>query len=42
MSQGLPAAAALRHANALGALIASRQGAQPTWAPADLTRLENA
>ncbi|HEY6480583.1 MAG TPA: PfkB family carbohydrate kinase [Streptosporangiaceae bacterium] len=34
------AAAALRRANALGTLVASRRGAQPPWDPAELTGLE--
>jgi fructokinase len=34
------AAAALRQANALGTLVASRRGAQPPWDPAELTVLE--
>jgi fructokinase len=34
------AAAALRRANALGTLVASRRGAQPPWDPAELTALE--
>ena len=34
------AAAALRRANALGTLVASRRGAQPSWAPAELAALE--
>ncbi|HEY3977090.1 MAG TPA: PfkB family carbohydrate kinase [Streptosporangiaceae bacterium] len=33
-------AAALRRANALGTLVASRRGAQPPWDPAELTALE--
>lgn len=40
IAEGLPAAAALRHANALGALVASGQGAQPPWSPGEVTRLE--
>lgn len=36
IGRGLPAAAALRRANALGALVASRRGAQPPWDPAEL------
>ena len=38
----LPAAAALRRANALGTLVASRRGAQPPWDPAELAALEAA
>jgi fructokinase len=40
IGQRLPAAAALRRANALGTLVASRRGAQPPWAPAELAALE--
>jgi len=36
----LGAAAALRRANALGTLVASRRGAQPPWTGADLAALE--
>ena len=36
------AAAALRRANALGTLVASRRGAQPPWDPAELSALEAA
>lgn len=36
IGRGMPAAAALRRANALGALVASRRGAQPPWDPAEL------
>jgi fructokinase len=36
------AAAALRRANALGTLVASRRGAQPPWEPAELAVLEAA
>lgn len=39
IGRGLTAAAALRRAGALGALIASRPGAQPPWTPAELDRL---
>lgn len=42
VSRGLPAAAALRRANALGALVVSRRGALPEWTPAELTALEHA
>jgi fructokinase len=41
IAEGLPAAAALRRANALGALVASRPGAQPEWTPAELASLED-
>jgi fructokinase len=37
---GLPAARALRRANALGSIVASRPGAQPYWTPAELANLE--
>jgi len=37
---GLPAAGALRRANALGSIVASRPGAQPHWTPAELANLE--
>jgi fructokinase len=40
IGQRRPAAAALRRANALGTLVASRRGAQPPWAPAELAALE--
>jgi fructokinase len=40
IGQGLGAGAALRRANALGTLVASRRGAQPPWAPAELAALE--
>jgi fructokinase len=40
IGQRLGAAAALRRANALGTLVASRRGAQPPWAPAELAALE--
>ncbi|HUZ22295.1 MAG TPA: PfkB family carbohydrate kinase [Streptosporangiaceae bacterium] len=36
----LGAAAALRRANALGTLVASRRGAQPAWTEAELAELE--
>ncbi|MGH3274278.1 MAG: PfkB family carbohydrate kinase [Streptosporangiaceae bacterium] len=39
---GLTAAPALRRANALGALVASRRGAQPPWTPTELAALEEA
>jgi fructokinase len=41
IGQGLGAAAALRRANALGTLVASRRGAQPPWTEAELARLED-
>ena len=41
-TRGLPAAAALRRANALGALVVSKPGALPGWTPAELTALEAA
>jgi fructokinase len=37
---GLPPDAALRRANALGSIVASRPGAQPPWTPAELANLE--
>jgi fructokinase len=40
IGQGLDARAALRRANALGTLVASRRGAQPPWTQADLAQLE--
>jgi fructokinase len=40
LGQRQGAAAALRRANALGTLVASRRGAQPPWAPAELAALE--
>lgn len=40
IGQGRSAAAALRCANALGTLVASRRGAQPPWSEAELTQLE--
>jgi fructokinase len=40
IGQRLGARAALRRANALGTLIASRRGAQPPWDPAELAALE--
>lgn len=40
IAEGLPAAAALRHANALGGLVACGQGAQQPWGPGEVTRLE--
>jgi fructokinase len=42
IGQRLGAAAALRRANALGTLVASRRGAQPSWEPAELAALEAA
>jgi fructokinase len=39
--RGQPAAAALRRANALGALVVSRAGALPEWTPAELAALED-
>jgi fructokinase len=42
IGQRQDAAAALRRANALGTLVASRRGAQPPWAPAELAALEAA
>jgi fructokinase len=42
IGQRLPVAAALRRANALGTLVASRRGAQPPWVPAELAALEAA
>jgi fructokinase len=42
VSRGMPATAALRRANALGALVVSRSGALPGWTPAELTALERA
>jgi fructokinase len=42
IGQRLPARAALRRANALGTLVASRRGAQPAWVPAELAALEAA
>jgi fructokinase len=39
IGQGLPAPAALRQANALGTLVASRRGAQPPWTAAELADL---
>jgi fructokinase len=41
ISKGLTAAVALRHANALGALIAARPGALPAWTPTDLAQIEH-
>jgi fructokinase len=41
IGQRLPAPAALRRANVLGTLVASRRGAQPRWTPAELARLED-
>jgi sugar/nucleoside kinase (ribokinase family) len=41
IGRGLPAAAALRRASALGALVASRRGAQPEWTVAELAVIEN-
>jgi fructokinase len=40
IGQGLGAPAALRRANALGTLVASRRGAQPPWTEAELAELE--
>jgi fructokinase len=40
IGQHLGAAAALRRANALGTLVASRRGAQPPWTEAELASLE--
>jgi fructokinase len=40
IDQRLRAPAALRRANMLGTLVASRRGAQPRWTPAELARLE--
>jgi fructokinase len=40
IGQQLGAAAALRRANALGTLVASRRGAQPPWTQAELADLE--
>jgi fructokinase len=40
IGERLDAAAALRRANALGTLVASRRGAQPPWTPAELADLE--
>jgi fructokinase len=40
--EGLPPAAALRRANALGSIVASRPGAQPPWTAAELANLEAA
>jgi fructokinase len=40
IGQRLEAAAALRRANALGTLVASRRGAQPPWTGAELAALE--
>lgn len=37
---GLSPEAALRRANALGSIVASRPGAQPPWTPAELANLE--
>jgi fructokinase len=39
IGQGLDAATALRRANALGTLVASRRGAQPPWTEAELAAL---
>lgn len=39
IGHGLGAEAALRRANALGTLVASRRGAQPPWTEAELTAL---
>jgi fructokinase len=41
IGQGLGAAAALRRANALGTLVASRRGAQPPWTEDELARLQD-
>lgn len=38
--EGLPPDAALRRANALGSIVASRPGAQPPWTSAELANLE--
>jgi fructokinase len=38
--EGLPPQAALRRANALGSIVASRPGAQPYWTPDELTDME--
>jgi fructokinase len=40
IGQGMDAPAALRRANALGTLVASRRGAQPHWTEAELAGLE--
>jgi fructokinase len=40
IARGRRAAPALRRASALGALVASRRGAQPPWTPAELAALE--
>jgi fructokinase len=40
IGEHLGAAAALRRANALGTLVASRRGAQPPWTRAELAELE--
>jgi fructokinase len=42
ISRDLPAAAALRRANALGALVVSRSGALPEWTQAELAAVEQA
>jgi fructokinase len=42
IGQRRAAAAALRRANALGTLVASRRGAQPPWVPDELAALEGA
>ena len=42
IARGMPAAAALRRANALGALVVSKPGALPGWTPAELAELETA
>jgi fructokinase len=41
IGRGLAAAAALRRASALGALVASRHGAQPEWTAAELAVTED-
>jgi fructokinase len=40
IGERLDVAAALRRANALGTLVASRRGAQPPWTPVELADLE--
>ena len=42
VSRGMPAAQALRRANALGALVVSRSGALPDWTETELAALERA
>ena len=42
LATGLNAASAVRHANALGALVASRPGALPAWTPGEIATLEQA